>query len=179
MSETIDKLIINSPYLVPKKHWLYDRDNRSFSIESGRRPAGYVVATPNSQSFDDPGIFVPIDLVNKIRTRVDAWREANYPGVTGITKRLLDHWQDPEERKDRRFFFCQLEAIETIIWLTESPASAACSLAIRAAVIWEFGPSGTLTSKVEPDPNVIVYIAIMLLLHPVLVHPVLVYYLAV
>ena len=34
---------------------------------------------------------------------------------------MLQHWQDPEERKDRRFFFCQLEAIETLIWLTEAP----------------------------------------------------------
>ena len=66
---------------------------------------------------------MPIDLVNGIRPRVKAWREADYPGVTGITKRLLDHWLDPEERKDRRFFFCQLEAIETLIWLTEAPAS--------------------------------------------------------
>ncbi|MEK9195512.1 MAG: DEAD/DEAH box helicase family protein, partial [Patescibacteria group bacterium] len=39
----------------------------------------------------------------------------------GITKRLLTHWQDPEERKDRIFFFCQLEAIETLIWLAEAP----------------------------------------------------------
>ena len=52
-----------------------------------------------------------------------AWREAGYPGVTGITKRLLEHWSDPEEREDRRFFFCQLEAIETLIWLTEAPAA--------------------------------------------------------
>ena len=123
MPKSIDKLIINSPYFEPQKYWLYNRDNRSFSVESGRRPAGYIVATPNSQSFDDPGIFVPIDLVNKIRGRVDAWRKANYPGVTSITRRLLDHWKNLEERKDRRFFFCQLEAIETIIWLTESPAS--------------------------------------------------------
>ncbi len=50
-----------------------------------------------------------------------AWREAGYPGVTAITKRLLDHWYDPDERTDRRFFFCQLEAIETLIWLTEAP----------------------------------------------------------
>lgn len=35
----------------------------------------------------------------------------------------MQHWQDPEERKDRRFFFCQLEAIETLIWLTEAPES--------------------------------------------------------
>ena len=41
--------------------------------------------------------------------------------MTGTTLRLLKHWQDPEERKDRQFFFCQLEAIETLIWLTEAP----------------------------------------------------------
>jgi type III restriction enzyme len=119
----IDKLIINSPYEEPKEHWLYDRDTRTFSRALGRRPAGYVVATPDSQAFDDPGIFVPIALVEKIRPRIKTWRENDYPGVTGITKRLLKHWVDPEERKERRFFFCQLEAIETLIWLTEAPAS--------------------------------------------------------
>lgn len=123
MAGGIDKLIINSPHQEPQQHWYYDRDNRNFFIKDGRRPAGYVMATPNSKAFDDPGIFVEIDIVNKIRPRVKAWREAGYPGVTGITKRLLNHWQDPEERKDRRFFFCQLEAIETLIWLTEAPAA--------------------------------------------------------
>jgi type III restriction enzyme len=43
--------------------------------------------------------------------------------VTSITKRLLDHWADPEEHDSRRFFYCQLEAIETLIWLTEGAAS--------------------------------------------------------
>ena len=56
-------------------------------------------------------------LVNQIRPRVKVWREARYAGVSGITKRLLEHWRDPEERRDRRFFFCQLEAIETLIRL--------------------------------------------------------------
>ena len=121
MANNIDKLIINSPHEEPKHYWFYDRENRDFHIRDGRRPAGYVMATPNSRAFDDPGIFVEIDLVNKIRPRVKAWREAGYSGVTGITKRLLEHWQDPEERRDRRFFFCQLEAIETLIWLTEAP----------------------------------------------------------
>jgi len=78
------------------------------------------VATPESKGFDDPGVFVPIELVEKIRPRVKAWRKNDYPGITGITRRLLQHWQDPEER-DKRFFFCQLEAIETLIWLTEAP----------------------------------------------------------
>ena len=131
MSRVIDKLIINSPHQEPEHHWYYDRENRDFYIKEGRRPAGYVVATPNSKAFDDPGIFVEIDIVNQIRPRVKSWRESGYPGVTGITKRLLDHWQDPEERKDKRFFFCQLEAIETLIWLTETPSSEKVGVDIK------------------------------------------------
>jgi type III restriction enzyme len=119
----IEKLIINSPYAEPTRFWQYVRDTREFRLESGRRPAGYVIATPQSKGFDDPGIFVPIELVNAIRPRVEGWRERGYPGVTGITKRLLTHWLDPDERQDRQFFFCQLEAIETLIWLTEAPDS--------------------------------------------------------
>jgi type III restriction enzyme len=120
---TIDRLIINSPYEEPKYHWRYDRETRTFDLVGGRRPAGYVVATPGSKAFDDPGIFVEIPLVNQIRPRVKAWREAGYPGVTSITKRLLDHWRDPEGLREHRFFFCQLEAVETLIWLTEAPAA--------------------------------------------------------
>lgn len=118
---TIDKLIINSPYEEPRQYWSYDRETRLFSLKDGRRPAGYVVASQRSQAFDDPGVFVEIPLVNQIRLRVDAWRKDGYPGVTGITKRLLEHWQNLEEKEYRRFFFCQMEAIETLIWLAEAP----------------------------------------------------------
>ena len=121
MKSTIDKLIINSPYEEPNQYWSYERENRLFTLKDGRRPAGYIVASESSKSFDDPGEFIPIPLVNKIRLRVKAWREAGYPGVTGITKRLLEHWYNQEEREYRQFFFCQLEAIETLIWLTEAP----------------------------------------------------------
>ena len=120
---TIDQLIVNSPYEEPAEHWRYDRVTRSFDRAAGRRPAGYVVASPDSRVFDDPGVFVEIPLVNQIRPRVKAWREAGYPGVTGMTKRLLAHWTDPEEFENRRFFFCQIEAAETLIWLTEAPAA--------------------------------------------------------
>ena len=113
-STTIDRLIVNSPYEEPLKHWRYERESRLFDLADGRRPAGYVVASGESTAFDDPGIFVEIPLVNRIRPRVAAWREAGYPGVSSITKRLLDHWNDPETFGTRRFFFCQLEAIETI-----------------------------------------------------------------
>jgi type III restriction enzyme len=123
---TIDQLIINSPYEEPSEHWKYHRESRKFSRESGRRPAGYVRASESSRAFDDPGEFVPLPLVNQIRPRVKAWREHAtnpYAGISGISKRLLEHWRDPEQHENRRLFFCQLEAIETLIWLAEAPES--------------------------------------------------------
>lgn len=125
----IDKLIINSPYYEPTHYWSYDRETRSFSLADGRRPAGYVIASETSKSFDDPGIFKEISLVNLIRPRIKKWREAGYPGVSGITKRLLEHWFDSEAR-EKRLFFCQLEAIETLIWLVEASNSERVGLDI-------------------------------------------------
>jgi len=62
---TIDRLIINSPYAEPTRHWRYERETRLFDLVEGRRPAGYVVASESSKAFDDPGIFVEIPLVNQ------------------------------------------------------------------------------------------------------------------
>jgi type III restriction enzyme len=130
-SATIDKLIINSPYEEPQEHWRYDRETRLFTREPERRRAGYVRASESSRSFDDPGIFIELPLVNQIRPRVKTWRESGYPGASGISKRLLQHWHDPEQRdSNRRFFFCQLEAIETLIWLTEASASERVGIAV-------------------------------------------------
>ncbi len=89
----------------------------------GRRPAGYLAASGGAQDLNDPGEFRPIELVNRIRRPVATWRRAEYPGVSGITRRLLTHWTDREGADDLRLFFCQLEAAETLIWLAESPAA--------------------------------------------------------
>ena len=86
-------------------------------------PAGYVVASQDSKAFDDPGVLVEILLVNQIRLRIRDWQKAEYPGVSSVTRRLLEYWTNPEEFENRRFFFCQIEAIETLIWLTEGPAA--------------------------------------------------------
>lgn len=121
---TIDHLIINSPYAEPKAYWKRDPSTLLFDKIVGRRPAGYFVATPGANPVNDGGTFIPIPLVEAIRPRVQEWRAAGYPGATGTTKRLLEHWYRLDERReDRRFFFCQLEAIETLIWITEAPAS--------------------------------------------------------
>lgn len=127
---TIDKLIINSPYAEPALHWSYDPVTKLFNKAEGRRPAGYVVASASSKAFDDPGEFVEIPLVNQIRPRVKRWRAEGYAGVSSVTRRLLEHWQNPEERTLNRFFFCQFEAIETLMWLTEAPASERVGITI-------------------------------------------------
>ena len=118
----IENLIICSPYVRPSKHWSYNRDKRKFEMISGRRPAGFLIASQDSKVFDDPGVFREIELVNKIRQRVDDWRANGYPNVTGVTKQLLEFWND-ETKRQHQFFFCQLEAIETLIWFVEAHES--------------------------------------------------------
>ncbi|SJK83957.1 BPTD_3080 family restriction endonuclease [Cuniculiplasma divulgatum] len=117
--DKVQHLIINSPYEKPDKHLKYDRNERKFELVEGRRPAGYTIASEHSEKFDDPGFFVELPDVNKIRARVDKWRDSGYPGITKVTKELLDYWKKPD--RERKLFFCQLEAIETLIWFIEAP----------------------------------------------------------
>jgi len=161
---TIDQLIINSPFEEPTEHWRYERETRSFIREPGRRPAGYVVASEGSKAFDDPGVFVEIPLVNMIRPRVKAWREHPthpYAGATGITRRLLEHWHNPEERQDRRLFFCQLEAIETLLWLTEAPQSQKVGIEIPQ----DAGSFQRLCSKMATGSGKTIVMAMLIAWH--------------
>lgn len=122
MAAGIDKLIINSPFREPEYHWKYDHNSQSFVKVEGRRPAGYFIAGRGSNQYNDIGEFVELPLVNMIRPRVKAWRENGYPGITGVTRKLIEHWHDSAARP-YPFFFCQLDAIETLIWLVEAPDS--------------------------------------------------------
>ncbi len=157
-TSTIDQLIINSPYEEPTEHWRYHLETQKFSREQGRRSAGYVRATEKAKSYKDPGIFVELPLVNHIRPRVKAWREAGYAGVTGITKRLLEHWRDPEQREYQRLFFCQLEAIETLIWLTEAPASERVGIEIPG----DGGPFVRICSKMATGSGKTIVMAMLI-----------------
>ena len=120
MPEKPSSLIINSPYSEPDRHWLFVEGKEDHQLKEGRRKAGYMIADPRAKLYQDKGKFVPLPLANQIRPRVSAWRNANYPGATSISKALLEHWQDKEQRM-YPFFFCQIEAIETLIWLLEAP----------------------------------------------------------
>ena len=85
----------------------------------GRRAPGYTKF--NTKSRGD-GEFVHLEAVAVIRERVKAWRAAGWPGITPVTRQLLERWCGVGQEEgvvEPRPFFCQLEAIETLIWLTE------------------------------------------------------------
>jgi type III restriction enzyme len=116
----IDRLIINSAYGEPRGHWKYNHNTQTFERAEGRRPAGYFVAGRGTNKYNDIGEFKELPLVNLIRPRVKEWREGGYRGVTGVTKALLAHWREDGARQ-YPFFWCQLDAIETLLWLAEAP----------------------------------------------------------
>lgn len=155
----IPKLIINSPFQEPSSHWNYNRDSRIFEKKEGRRPAGYVVASSDSKTFDDPGTFVPIDLTNEIRDRVDVWTRAGMPGITSMSKRLIQHWENLEERgPGNRFFFCQLEAIKTLMWCIEAPDTYKTGIEIQG----DGGPYERLCSKMATGTGKTVVMAMII-----------------
>jgi type III restriction enzyme len=120
MNLVVDQPILNSPFKEPTRYWLYE--NGLPRVMTGRRSAGFYLkartrAEEAQLSLLTDEQFVELTLINEIRQRVSQWRKDQYPGVTPITKQLLSHW--PREDRERRLFFCQREAVETIIWLTE------------------------------------------------------------
>ena len=118
----VDNPILNSPFGEPTRYWDY-KEGQPVLVEGQRRPAGYYLRPrtrgPQLSMFEEE--FVALETVNAIRERVKAWRERGYPGITPVTRQLLNHWNGPE--RERKLFFCQREAVETLIWLVEaSPA---------------------------------------------------------
>lgn len=114
MINGIDRLIICGPYEMPSEYYRYDSDKDEYFRTQGRRPSGY-------QSMNEDGkygIHRTIDSVNNIRPHVDKWRESNYSDSSEVTRDLLNHWK---YRDEKRLFFCQIEAIETIIYASENP----------------------------------------------------------
>jgi type III restriction enzyme len=123
--QPVENPILCSPYQEPEQHWVYNTTTGEAYQQPGRRPAGYWYTTKRTGSQqlslmaeeqrDD------LPLVNLLREDVRRWREAGYPNATRITRELLQHWW--REDRPRRLFFCQLEAVETIIYLNEILAS--------------------------------------------------------
>jgi type III restriction enzyme len=127
----IENPILNSPFTEPTRHFHFDDDGITNTIVQGRRISSYFVPIAQSKkkgkkggqqlAFDTEWTrdrIEPNDLVNDIRVRVNLWRQGGYQGVTATTADLLRYWTDPE--RERKLFFCQIEALETVIYLTEA-----------------------------------------------------------
>jgi type III restriction enzyme len=143
-----DHPILNSPYIRPEKHWELDDDGQpTQQIVESRRNAKFITPIPkpkkrktasNQDGFVfDEGVGIsskgqqydPTSIINEVRGYVDTWRSLPNPNqwqVTPETARLLQHWRH-HDFSGVRPFFCQVEAVETAIWLTEvAPQSKQC-----------------------------------------------------
>ena len=135
--------VLNSPYEVPTRHHALDKDGQPLELPpvAGRRSSELITPVPKprkkrqtatadqAKMILDAGDelssavqeYNPTPIINRIRTHVEGWRalknQADW-GVTPATARLLAHWRH-HTFEDVRPFFCQVEAVETIIWLTE------------------------------------------------------------
>ncbi|MDE0269561.1 MAG: DEAD/DEAH box helicase family protein [Acidimicrobiaceae bacterium] len=120
----IDHPVLNKPHEEPSKHWQLAEDNTSTGrVIRGRRLSQALVIVPKERRAQLRMQVTSAehnDLVNRIREAVSKWCRDGYPGATAATRQLLHHWRS--EANDPRLFFAQVEAAETLIWLTEADA---------------------------------------------------------
>jgi type III restriction enzyme len=131
-----DRPILNSPYEYPRRHWELDRDGQPTQvIGEERRRAEFITPIPKPKKrraeqrelslTDQDGISSERQqyhsaIINELRSHVDQWRKLPQSAwqVTPEASRLLQYWRH-HDFQDVRPFFCQIEAVETAIWLTE------------------------------------------------------------
>ena len=139
-NQFFDQPILNSPYYEPTCHWNLDEAGQpTLEINKYRRPASFITPIPNPQKLktrskqqnlfeDETAKAISTDdqqyeltsAINELREIVRNWRneDPKHWKVTPETARLLQHWRH-HKFSGFRPFFCQLEAVETAIWLTE------------------------------------------------------------
>ncbi|TWU65505.1 Type III restriction enzyme, res subunit [Crateriforma conspicua] len=137
--------ILNSPYEYPNRHWELDKTGQpTQKVVHKRRAASFITPIPKPKKRrekkgkasarqrewvfeDDEGLstqkqqYDPNPIINELRYEIDKWRQIDDPGkwnVTPETARLLQHWRG-DHFSSIRPFFCQVEAVEVAIWLTE------------------------------------------------------------
>jgi type III restriction enzyme len=129
-----EKPILNSPYGYPDKHWELDEHGQpTQKIIPNRRLAEFTIPIPKARgssqqtlNLDDADNLstefqrYEIARINSVRKQVDEWRRLPQSQwkVTPETARLLEHWRNHKFASIKPFF-CQVEAVETLIWLTE------------------------------------------------------------
>jgi type III restriction enzyme len=139
-ADFFSKPILNSPYAYPSRHWELDENGQpTHNVIDKRRPAEFVtpIPKPKKRKSSEKQSSIVFDegkrlstqeqqyditaIINGVRAQVDSWRKLQNPSdwqVTPETARLLQHWRH-HKFSNTRPFFCQVEAVETAIWLAE------------------------------------------------------------
>lgn len=128
MTYEVNEPILNSPFDEPLQYW-FIKEGHEPELKEGRRPAIVYPPREGDINWDLGKVLKPsrldefapgfeMVLVNQIRERVKDWRSQRYPGVTRTTLELLEHWN--RDGREKRLFFAQREAVETIIFLKEA-----------------------------------------------------------
>lgn len=122
----IENPILNSPYEEPKRHFRFSDEGITDEVVEERRKSSYFIPIPASKKRGKQEV---IDTewtkdrieentwINRVRFEVDRWRIGGRAGVSRTTTRLLDYWND--SARENKLFFCQIEAVETAIYITE------------------------------------------------------------
>ncbi len=136
MAYIVDRVVVCDAYQEPERHYRILPGGRSELVD-GRRPSmRFLASAKDAKSgiagvvgreaalFDDLGAAGEErnQFVNELRGEVRSWREAGYPGTAVVTRRLLEWWFERDEERravGKRLFFCQQEAVETLIYLYE------------------------------------------------------------
>lgn len=121
--------ILNSPYLEPSRHFKSDDRGISDEILEFRRPSSFYIPVPRAKTKERQlelniaeGAFGSElqrenEPINKIRAKVKEWRNNGYQGLTKTSRDLLVYWCD--ETRENKLFFCQIEALETLMFINE------------------------------------------------------------
>jgi type III restriction enzyme len=133
-----DHPILNSAYECPQRHWELDAQGQpTQQIIEARRRAEFITPTPKpkkrkgassarqqslgldeSHGLSTPEqAYDPNPIINEVRGHVARWRAWPNPSewqVTPKTARLLQHRRH-HSFSTLRPFFCQVEAVETLI----------------------------------------------------------------
>jgi type III restriction enzyme len=119
---SLENPILNSPYEPPEAHFVLGANGPTGEVRVGRRTSESFIPVPvgrrrkgagqpamveqSELDFDVTGERREVNsLINDVRSRVDRWRAYGYPGVTPVTRKLLQHWADPT--REDRVLFCQ------------------------------------------------------------------------
>ena len=121
--------ILNSPYFEPTRHLGADERGLTEEVLDHRRPSSFYIPVPRAKSKQkqldlnlSDGAFgselqKENEFINKVRSKIKDWRSAGYQGITKTSRDLLAYWRD--EARENKLFFCQIEAMETLIYINE------------------------------------------------------------